>query len=99
MSKTTLRPLGNNLLLRQAAAEDRSASGLHLPAQAQKKPHRGTVLAAGRGYVNPQGVFIETRCKIGDVVIFPDGLGVEVDLDGETLLMLSEDAVVGIVEG
>lgn len=93
-----LRPLANNLLIRRATAEERSAGGIIIPEKAQNKPHRGTVLAAGEGYVNDNGVFVETTVKVGDVVIFGAALGVDVQVDGEMLVMIAEDGVLAVVE-
>lgn len=94
-----LRPTFNNLLIRRAAAEDKTPGGLYIPDKAQNKPHRGTVVAAGRGYVNDSGAFIETTVKAGDVVLFGAGLGVEVQVDGENLILVAEDGVMAVVEG
>lgn len=94
-----LRPTSNNLLVRRAKADDRSKGGLFIPDSGQKKPHRGTVVAAGAGYHTEQGVLVPTECKKDDVVIFADGIGVEVNVDGETLLVVSEDAVIAVIEG
>lgn len=93
-----LRPLSNNLLVRRAKAEEVSAGGLYIPETAKKKPHRGTVAAAGPGYHTERGVLVPTSCGEGDIVIFPDGVGHEVTIDGETFVVVSEDAVIAVVE-
>lgn len=93
-----IRPLSNNLLLRRAAADERTPGGLIVPDRAQKKPHRGVVVAAGPGYHTESGFLVETTCRPGDIVIFADGTGAEVLLEGEILTLVSEDAVLGVVE-
>lgn len=87
------RPLHNQLLVRRAAAENMSKGGLHLPDSAQKKPGKGEVLAAGPGYYTDAGVFVPNTVTPGMVVLFAEGFGVDVEIDGEKLLILSEDAV------
>lgn len=93
---TKLRPLGNNLILRRAAAEERTRGGIIIAESAQARPHRGTVVAAGPGYF-ADGVFIKTECVEGDTVIFGAGTGHEVQVDGEDFLVVSEDAVIAVV--
>lgn len=94
----TLKPLSNQLLIARAAAEETSKGGIILAQSAQKKPHRGEVLAAGPGYHTENGTFIATSCKPGDVVLFAEGAGVEVNLENETYVIVSEDAVIGVIE-
>lgn len=93
-----MRPLSNNLLLKRAQAEEKTPGGLYVPDNAQKKPHRGRVVAAGPGYHTDNGVFVATTCQVGDIVVFADQVGVEVSLDGEIHVLVSEDAILGIVE-
>jgi chaperonin GroES len=95
---TKVRPLGNNLLVRRAEAEEKTPGGLIVPDSAKKKPHRGMVVAAGPGVHTEHGYFIATECATGDVVLFPEGIGIEVQLDGEALVMFSEDAAIAVVE-
>jgi chaperonin GroES len=91
-----LKPLFNNLLIKRATAESVSKGGIILAESAQRRPHRGTVLAAGPGR-HFDGTFVATECVPGDIVIFPEGMGHDVSVDGEILLMLSEDAVIAVV--
>lgn len=94
-----LKPMSNNLLVRRAKADEQTKGGLYLPETSQKKPHRGTVVAAGDGYHTERGVLIPTECKPGDTVIFADGIGHEVTVNGETLIVVSEDGVIARIEG
>lgn len=93
-----LRPLSNQLLIKRAESEEKTPGGLYVPDKAKERPHRGRVVAAGPGYRTDAGVLIPTTCKAGDVVVFGQGIGVELSLDGETYTILSEDAVLGVVE-
>lgn len=96
MSK--IRPLGSNLLVRRAPAEERSAGGLYIPDTAQKPPQRGVVVAAGPGRKTEAGNLIPNDIKEGDVVLFAEGLGREVKVDGETLVVINEDLIMATVE-
>jgi chaperonin GroES len=92
-----LRPLGNNLLVRPASADDKIGS-IVIPDTVKGRPHRGTVVAAGPGARTESGMLIENSIQRGDLVLFGEGLGVEVEVDGEKLLFMSEDGVLGIIE-
>lgn len=93
-----MRPLSNNLLIKRAESEDKTPGGLYVPDKAQERPHRGRVVAAGPGYHTENGVFVKTDCEPGDVVVFARNTGVEISLDGETYTIVSEDAILGVVE-
>lgn len=93
-----LRPLHNQLLIKQDAAEKTSKGGIILAESAQEKPHRGEVLAAGPGYHTDNGVFVQNSVGVGDVVLYAKHVGVEVELDGEKYIVVSEDAVIGVIE-
>lgn len=93
-----IRPLRNQLLVRRDASDQKSPGGLYIPDKAQQKSHRGTVVAAGPGYRNEHGVFLENSVKEGAVVLWASGAGVEVIVDGETLVIISEDIAIAEVE-
>ena len=96
MSK--IRPLGNHLLVRRASAEERSPGGLYIPDTAQKPPQRGVVVAAGPGRKNEAGTLIPNDVVEGDVVLFAEGLGRDIKVNGETLVVISEDLILATVE-
>lgn len=93
-----IRPLGNNLFIRCAAADETSRGGIIIPDTAQKRPHRGTVVAAGPGVRNDHNEIVPNDVRAGDVVLFGEGLGRDVTVDGETLVIISSDLVLGVVE-
>jgi chaperonin GroES len=91
-----IRPLDNMLLIRRAESEERTPSGLYIPDKARTKSHRGVVIAAGLGRSTETG-FVAVEVEPGDTVLFAEGVGVDVQVDGEPLVMLSEDAVLGVL--
>ena len=92
-----LRPLGGNILVKRLEAETTTKSGIVLPDTAKEKPKRGTVQAVGDGKLMDNGEKAAFTVKKGDEVLFTSYAGTEVKIDGEELLIMSEDDVLAIV--
>ena len=95
---TKLRPLGGNILVKRVEAETKTKSGILLPDSAKEKPKRGTILALGDGKVLENGEKAKFTVKKGDEVLFTSYAGSEIKIDGEELLIMSEDDILAIVE-
>ncbi len=93
-----LRPLADKILVKRHEAETKTKSGIVLPDAAKEKPKRGKVLAVGNGRRNDKGEVVALSVKKGDEVIFTSYAGTEIKLDGEELMIMSEDDVLAIVE-
>ena len=93
-----LRPLGDKILVKRVEAETKTKSGIVLPDSAKEKPKRGTVLAVGEGKRLENGTRSAMHVKKGDEVLFTSYAGTEIKLDGEELLIMSEDDVLAVVE-
>ena len=93
-----LRPLGDKILIKRVEAESKTKSGIVLPDAAKEKPKRGKVLAVGNGRRNDKGELVALGVKKGDEVIFTSYAGTEIKLDGEELMIMTEDDVLAIVE-
>jgi chaperonin GroES len=93
-----LRPLGDKILVKRLEAESKTKSGIVLPDTAKEKPKRGKVLAVGEGKRTDQGERVAPAVKKGDEVIFTSYAGTEIKLDGEELMIMSEDDVLAVVE-
>jgi len=98
MATPKIRPLGQNVLLRRLEAEEKTKGGIYLPDTAKEKPREGEILAVGEGKLDKKGNRREFQVSAGDRVIFSSYAGTEVKLGGEDYLILSEDAILGIVE-
>lgn len=85
----SITPLEDRIVIRQAEAEQTTASGLVLVDSAKEKPQQGEVLAVGPGRVDDSGNRIEMEVSVGDIVIYSRYGGTEVTLDGEDYLILS----------
>ena len=93
-----LRPLGDKILVKRLEAETKTKSGIFLPDTAKEKPKRGKVLAVGEGRRSDKGERIAPGVKKGDEVIFTSYAGTEIKLDGEELMIMSEDDILAIVD-
>jgi len=96
MSK--LRPLGDKVLVKRVEAESKTKSGIVLPDTAKEKPRRGKVLSVGEGKRLENGQRTPPSVKKGDEVIFSSYAGTEIKIDGEELVIMSEDDILAIVE-
>jgi len=96
MSK--LRPLGDKILVKRLEAESKTKSGIVLPDTAKEKPKRGKVLSVGDGRRLETGERAPFSVKKGDEIIFTSYAGTEIKLDGEELIIMSEDDVLAVVE-
>ncbi len=93
-----LRPLGDKILVKRLEAESKTKSGIVLPDSAKEKPKRGTIIAVGDGRRLDNGERAPFNVKKGDQVIFTSYAGTEIKLDGEELMIMSEDDILAIVE-
>jgi chaperonin GroES len=93
-----LRPLGDKILIKRLEAESKTKSGIVLPDSAKEKPKRGKVLSVGEGKRLENGSRAPVSVKKGDEVIFSSYAGTELKLDGEELMIMSEDDILAIVE-
>ena len=93
-----LRPLGDKILVKRVEAETKTKSGIVLPDSAKEKPKRGTVISVGAGRRLDTGEIAPLNVKKGDEVIFTSYAGTEVKIDGEELMIMSEDDVLAIVD-
>ena len=93
-----LKPLGDRVLVKPDAAEQKTASGLYIASNAQEKPQRGEIIAVGAGKVGENGERLPMDVHVGDVVIYGKFGGNEVKVDGKTYLLMRADDIYAVVE-
>jgi chaperonin GroES len=93
-----LRPLGDKVLVKRVEAESKTKSGIVLPDTAKEKPKRGKILSVGDGRRLESGERAPFGVKKGDEVIFTSYAGSEIKIDGEELIIMSEDDILAVVE-
>jgi chaperonin GroES len=94
---TTIKPLGDRVVVKAEEAEEKTSSGLFIPDSAKEKPQRGTVISVGPGRVE-NGTKIEMTVKEGDTVLYGKYSGTEITLNSEEYLIMRESDILGIVE-
>ena len=87
---TSLKPLGDRVIVKPKAKEETTKSGIVLPDTASEKPQEGSVLSVGPGRVLDNGKRVEMEVKSGDTVLFAKYAGTEFKYDDEDYLILSE---------
>jgi chaperonin GroES len=90
--KLSITPLHDRVIVKPAAAEEKSAGGIIIPDTAKEKPQRGTVLAAGPGKKDEP-----VTVKNGDTVLYGKYAGTEITIDGIEYLIMRESDILAIV--
>ncbi len=90
-------PLGANVVIKPLPRESTSAGGIVLPDVAQEKPQAGRVLSVGDGRLLADGSRAQHQVSEGDRVLFNRYAGVEVRVDNQELLIMSEDEILAVV--
>jgi chaperonin GroES len=94
-----IRPLHDRVVIRRMEEERTSAGGIVIPDSATEKPIQGEVLAVGNGKILDSGEARPLDVKVGDRVLFGKYSGTEVKLEGEDLLVMREEDIMGVIEG
>lgn len=94
-----IRPLQDRVVIRRMEEERTSAGGIVLPDSATEKPAQGEVIAVGNGKVLSNGESRPLDVKVGDKVLFGKYSGNEVKLGDESLLVMREEDIMGVIEG
>ena len=93
-----LRPLHDRLLVKRLEEKEQVQGGIIIPDTAKEKPQQAKVLAVGPGRVTDDGKPQPIEVKVGDTVVFGKYSGTEVKVDGDDLLIIREDDVLGVLE-
>ncbi len=93
-----LRPLGNRVLVRRLAAEEKLKGGIILPDTAKKKQEQAEVVAVGPGKKDKNGVLVAMPVKVGDIILMEKYSGQEVTLADEEFVILRADDIIAIIE-
>ncbi|MEX0943481.1 MAG: co-chaperone GroES [Pseudomonadales bacterium] len=94
----SIRPLQDRVVVRRTEEETKTAGGIVLPGSAAEKPSQGEVLAVGPGKKLDNGSVQVVDLKAGDKVLFGQYAGSTVTIDGEELLIMTENEVFGVIE-
>jgi chaperonin GroES len=95
----TFRPLHDRVAVRRLDQEEKTRGGIIIPDTAKEKPQEGEVIAVGPGARDERGQLVPLDVKVGDRVLFGKWSGTEVKIDGEEILIMKENDIMGVLEG
>jgi chaperonin GroES len=96
-----IRPLNDRVVVRRIEEKETVQGGIIIPDTAKEKPQEGEILAVGPGKRLDDGKICPLDVKVGDRVLFGkySGSEVPVKIEGEDVLIMREDEILGVVEG
>jgi chaperonin GroES len=95
-----VRPLGDRIVVRRSASQEKTAGGILLPDSAKNKPQKGKVLAVGNGKMLKDGTRRSLQVKTGDTVLFTSWAGDEYK-EGKTqdnILLMREEDILAVID-
>jgi len=93
-----IRPLQDRVIVKRVGEEEKTKGGIIIPDTAKEKPQEGKVVAVGKGKVNDDGKIIPLDVKVNDRVLFSKYSGAEISLEGEEVLIMREEDILGVIE-
>jgi chaperonin GroES len=96
--KMKIRPLHDRIIVKRLEEERKTASGIVIPDSAAEKPDQGEVKAIGKGKKTDDGKVLPLDVKVGDRVLFGKYSGQTVKVQGEELLVMREEDIMGVIE-
>ncbi|MBI2604472.1 MAG: co-chaperone GroES [Deltaproteobacteria bacterium] len=94
----SVTPLHDRILVKRISEEEKTKGGIIIPDTAKEKPAEGKVMAIGSGRRTDDGKIIALEVKKGDRILFGKYSGTEIKMDGDELLIMREDDVLGIIQ-
>ena len=94
---TNIRPLHDRVIVKRIDEGEQVRGGIIIPDSAKEKPQEGEVIAVGDGKYRKDGKRQTLDVKAGDRVLFGKYSSSEVKIDGEELLIMREDEILGII--
>ena len=98
VTATSLKPLGDRLVVRPTPREEMTKSGIVLPDTAKERPQEGTILSIGPGRTLDDGTREAMDVEVGQKILFQKYAGTEFKLDDEELLILSQKDILAVIE-
>ena len=98
MATTKFTPLHDRILVRRVEEGESVRGGIIIPDSAKEKPQQGEVISVGKGKSNDEGKVFPLDVKAGDNILFGKYSGTEIKIDGEELLIMREEEVLGILK-
>ena len=93
-----IRPLHDRVIVKRMEEERKTASGIVIPDTATEKPDQGEIVAVGAGKKDDKGNHMAMDVRVGDRVLFGKYSGQTVKVEGEELLVMREEDIMGVIE-
>ncbi len=96
-----IRPLYDRIVVKRldTPQDEKTAGGLIIPDSAKEKPQEGEVVAVGKGKRLEDGKLVSLDVQVGDRILFGKYSGSEIKIDGQDLMIMREDEVLGVLDG
>ena len=94
---TNIQPLHDRVIVKCIDEGEQVRGGILIPDSAKEKPQEGEVIAAGLGKYKEDGSRQALDVKAGDRVLIGKYSGSEIKLNGEELLIIREDEILGVI--
>ena len=95
--EVNVKPLADRVLIKPAAPEEKTKSGIIIPDTAKEKPMHGEVVAVGNGKVADDGKVTPLQLKVGDRVLYGKYSGTDINLEGTDYLIMRESDIFAII--
>ena len=92
-----VKPLADRVVVKAAAVEEKTASGIILPDTAKEKPQMGKVVAVGPGKTSDSGSIMKMSVKVGDKVLYGKYSGTEISFENNDYLIMKENDIFAIL--
>ena len=93
-----IRPLHDRVIVKRLEEERTSPGGIVIPDSAAEKPSQGKIVAIGKGKILEDGSVRALDVKVGDKILFGKYSGTDVKVDGDDLLVMREEDIMGVIE-
>ena len=93
-----IKPLHDRVIVKRIDQGEQVRGGIIIPDTAKEKPQEGEVIAVGEGKYREDGSRQPLDVKAGDRVLFGKYSSSEIKVDGEELLIMREDEILGIIK-
>ncbi len=92
MSKVSIKPLADRVIVEVSPAEEKTPSGLIIPDTAKEKPQKGKIIAVGNGKKDEP-----LTVKVGDTVLYGKYAGTEISVEGKDYLIMRESDIFAVI--
>jgi len=93
-----IRPLYDRIVVKRVEEKEQKIGAIIVPDSAKEKPQEGEVVSVGKGKRLEDGKVVPLDVQVGDRILFGKYSGSDIKIDGEELMIMREDEVLGILD-